>query len=345
MRAFLLTLILSLWASSAQAIFISAYADDWPDSLCLPIAMLAHWQTETGEGWATGEMSRPGGWPAMINWQWCPDEVGELILYGAFVTDLKVVLNSGVEQHIWLFPPLLQDDCGPNLPYELPYGTFDGCEAMEIDISEMQITAFASDWLEFSCQPMSMLAHWQTDTVEGWSMGATVGPLGQDLQYGWTWCTRPGLWPESIPNGAQIDRVKVFLYSGVFQEILLDDPLVYDECQALWNFPAGTFDGCAEMTALTESLSRPSDLSLTAYPNPFNPSTTISFTLSHLTEVTLTVYNLQGRQISKLLNEQLLNLGVHQLQFDASDLSSGTYFYVLQTSDGQQEARKLLLLK
>jgi hypothetical protein len=204
MQNLIVLLILSLWASSARALYVSVYADDWPDSLCQPLTMTAYYQTGTEDGEAVGEMSRPGGWPTMINWQWCPDGVGDLIPYGSMITHLKVVLNSGVEQHLWLFPPLLQDDCGPSMPYELPYGTFDGCEAMEMSISEMSITAFASDWPELSCQPMSMLAHWQTETGEGWSMGATVGPLGPDSQYGWTWCTRPGMWPESIPNGAQM---------------------------------------------------------------------------------------------------------------------------------------------
>ncbi len=344
MQNLIVLLILSLWASSARALYVSVYADDWPDSLCQPITMIAYYQIGTETGEAVGEMSRPGGWPSMINWQWCPDGVGDPIPYGSMITHLKVVLNSGVEQHLWLFPPLLQDDCGPSLPYELPYGTFDGCEAMEIDISEMSITAFASDWPDPLCQPMSMLAHWQTEIGEGWSMGATVGPLGPDSQYGWTWCTRPGMWPESIPNGAQIDRVKVFLYSGVFQEILLDDPLVYDECQALWNFPAGTFDGCAEMTAVNDPV-LPQTLSLEQnYPNPINPATTIKFSLRAAGQISLKVYNLSGDLISILAEDQF-GVGEHQFTFSANGLPSGIYFCRLTTANGSSQTMKMTLVK
>ena len=82
MQNLIVLLILSLWASSARALYVSVYADDWPDSLCQPLTMTAYYQTGTEDGEAVGEMSRPGGWPTMINWQWCPDGVGDLIPYG-----------------------------------------------------------------------------------------------------------------------------------------------------------------------------------------------------------------------------------------------------------------------
>jgi hypothetical protein len=79
------------------------------------------------------------------------------------------------------------------------------------------------------------------------------------------------------------------------------------------------------------------------YPNPFNPSTTIKFELPRTSNVSLTVFDILGREVSMLVNERK-NAGVHEVKFDASRLSSGVYFYRMQARDFVQ-TRKLLLLK
>jgi chitinase len=61
------------------------------------------------------------------------------------------------------------------------------------------------------------------------------------------------------------------------------------------------------------------------YPNPFNPSTTIKFDLPTSSQVTLSVYDVLGRQVSVLVNERR-NAGVHEVKFDGSNLASGVYF-------------------
>ncbi|MBZ0201288.1 MAG: T9SS type A sorting domain-containing protein, partial [Ignavibacteriaceae bacterium] len=68
------------------------------------------------------------------------------------------------------------------------------------------------------------------------------------------------------------------------------------------------------------------------YPNPFNPVTNISFTLPEKTNVTLTVFNILGREITTLVNGEL-NAGQHSVSFDASKLSSGIYFYRMQAGN------------
>ncbi len=68
------------------------------------------------------------------------------------------------------------------------------------------------------------------------------------------------------------------------------------------------------------------------YPNPFNPTTTISFELDKPSEITLTVFDALGRTVSVLVDEQR-NSGLHEVSFDASQLSSGIYFYRLETGD------------
>ncbi|MBO6525181.1 MAG: T9SS type A sorting domain-containing protein [Balneolaceae bacterium] len=79
------------------------------------------------------------------------------------------------------------------------------------------------------------------------------------------------------------------------------------------------------------------------YPNPFNPSTTISFKLNKPTEVTLTVFDALGRTISVLVNGRRIS-GVHEVSFDASNLSSGIYFYRLETG-AFSETKRLTLIK
>jgi hypothetical protein len=68
------------------------------------------------------------------------------------------------------------------------------------------------------------------------------------------------------------------------------------------------------------------------YPNPFNPITTIKFDLPKNSYVKLIVYDLLGREVSLLVNEEL-KASSYAVDFDASALSSGVYFYRLITID------------
>ena len=79
------------------------------------------------------------------------------------------------------------------------------------------------------------------------------------------------------------------------------------------------------------------------YPNPFNPTTNIKFKLEKSGLVTLNVYNVLGQKVVNLVNEEL-NFGTHQVSFDASSLSSGVYFYKLE-SGKQTNVKKMMLLK
>jgi len=79
------------------------------------------------------------------------------------------------------------------------------------------------------------------------------------------------------------------------------------------------------------------------YPNPFNPVTTIRFSLARTVDVNLAVYDVLGRRVTLLVNERK-NAGVHEVNFDASRLSSGVYFYRLQAGDFTQ-SKKLVVLK
>jgi hypothetical protein len=79
------------------------------------------------------------------------------------------------------------------------------------------------------------------------------------------------------------------------------------------------------------------------YPNPFNPVTTIPFTIPARQSATLTVYDNLGREVSILFNE-VAEPGVHTVTFNTNNLPSGVYFYRLQAGECTQ-VRKLVLLK
>lgn len=80
------------------------------------------------------------------------------------------------------------------------------------------------------------------------------------------------------------------------------------------------------------------------YPNPFNPNTTITFTLAEDGLTTLKIYDILGREVQTLVNEELKAGQVHRVEFDGSKLASGVYFYKLE-SESMSMSKKLILMK
>jgi hypothetical protein len=79
------------------------------------------------------------------------------------------------------------------------------------------------------------------------------------------------------------------------------------------------------------------------YPNPFNPTTKIQYQVSSISKVTLKVYDVLGNEVATLVSEEKL-AGVYEVEFDASNLSSGIYLYTLQTGSFF-ESKKMILIK
>lgn len=80
------------------------------------------------------------------------------------------------------------------------------------------------------------------------------------------------------------------------------------------------------------------------FPNPFNPETKIRFDITKNTNVTLKVFDATGREIQTLINNEVVSPGTKEVVFNASNLSSGVYFYTLSSGD-QKITKKMLLLK
>lgn len=79
------------------------------------------------------------------------------------------------------------------------------------------------------------------------------------------------------------------------------------------------------------------------FPNPFNPSTTIAFSLPARDFVSLKVYNVQGELVASLV-DNVVEAGTHSVEFNAAGLHSGVYFYTLRSSS-QSKTAKMILMK
>lgn len=98
------------------------------------------------------------------------------------------------------------------------------------------------------------------------------------------------------------------------------------------------------MTSVEKEEILPSEFSLCQnYPNPFNPSTTISYNLASGSNVILKVYDILGREVAMLVNEYK-QAGKYEVEFNASSLASGVYFYQIKTGD-KTDIKKMVLLR
>ena len=85
------------------------------------------------------------------------------------------------------------------------------------------------------------------------------------------------------------------------------------------------------------------------YPNPFNPITSLRYDLPEQAQVTLTVYDLMGREVTQLINNTIQEAGYKSVQWNATDtfgkpVSAGVYLYQIQAGEFAQ-TRKMVLLK
>ncbi len=87
----------------------------------------------------------------------------------------------------------------------------------------------------------------------------------------------------------------------------------------------------------------PANYSISNYPNPFNPTTTINYQLPENGFVTVKVYDLLGKEIATLVNENK-SVGYYRVNFDASKLTSGVYIYTI-TANNFIQSKKMLLMK
>ncbi len=154
---------------------------------------------------------------------------------------------------------------------------------------------------------------------------------------------------QNIPAFAPEGNYAFIANAGSMDEFRLTDTFgftklaVGGQTDAITNWDAsGSIDIAAE--EMVEPVVLPMEYGMsTAYPNPFNPSTTLSVNLPEAGELNVSVFNVTGQQVAILANGQYA-AGSHVMNFDASRLSGGVYF-VHASANGWSEVQKVVLLK
>ena len=192
-----------------------------------------------------------------------------------------------------------------------------------------------------------------SQTFDAWIMvqlpngnwwGPALGPINLTLAGSFTLTrTRTQFVPANAPAGAYVYEGRV----GTYPSIIWDadsfpfTKLAVGDGGALvpeWSNTGQSFEiGQTDVTPM------PSAFTIGTRPNPFNPTTTLSFALPEAARVTLAVYDVGGRQVAELVNGWC-QAGSHEVTFNGSNLASGIYVYRL-TADNFTASGKMVLMK
>lgn len=135
-------------------------------------------------------------------------------------------------------------------------------------------------------------------------------------------------------------------FDGVQIANVDDDPemeVLYTDGNQTGRIPIVVLD--IEVSVSVEDFIAPTEYFLEQnYPNPFNPSTSIRFGLTKTSTVDLRIYDILGKEIAVLINNEIKAAGIYNVEFNAGSLASGTYIYSL-IADNKIETRKMTLVK
>jgi hypothetical protein len=159
----------------------------------------------------------------------------------------------------------------------------------------------------------------------------------------WVMCYAPGLdsITESCPPGVHIFDLYFYHYgnSGTGSTTIVAKKFT----NPAENY-SQTFSGVTDPIGIKQISSVVKDFELSQnYPNPFNPSTRINFSIPSKDYVYLRVYDILGREVKTLVDNEL-NAGEYEFEFDAHNLTSGIYYYSLRAGD-YVSVKKMVLVK
>jgi len=205
------------------------------------------------------------------------------------------------------------------------------------------IHLYRSDSVSLRPNALAPDTNWVMDPVRYWGV-YFVGP--NDPIYDFTYCYNghPGILSENDLSLAYRDDNSDNIW-------LASDPILNTSKNTITlrnqtkncEYALGSKNGINILPADDPSTKNIDYIIYQNYPNPFNPATTISYSLPSNSLVQLKIFNILGQEIATLVNEEKPS-GNYQVAFDASNLSSGIYFYRLQAGDFVQ-TRKMILLK
>lgn len=175
----------------------------------------------------------------------------------------------------------------------------------------------------------SAFVFWSTDTSLGYNRIVMTNSSGQN-------------WTTSIPHQSAGKTVYYYIKARTSNGKYFSKPMTAP--LGHWKFNVGTPTG---ITGTAGEIPREFSL-YQNYPNPFNPVTKIRFDIPpsggiEKKNVTLVIYSILGEEIQTVVNEKL-NAGTYEYIFDASRLSSGIYFYRLETGN-YSSTKKMILIK
>ena len=125
-------------------------------------------------------------------------------------------------------------------------------------------------------------------------------------------------------------------------EVFPIELLVYDGNS--WSDPDTVFITVHELMDSGEEQQNLETALNASYPNPFNSSTTISFSLKDNSHVEIVIYNVKGERVSTIMNENR-DSGIHTFRWDGKDLSAGIYFVKLKVDDKVSDIQKTIILR
>ncbi len=124
------------------------------------------------------------------------------------------------------------------------------------------------------------------------------------------------------------------LDGGGSSQMTLDQENILSTGRSIPNVLAVVSRGRVTSAAVTGDDELPRSVRLHQnHPNPFNPDTSIPFSIDHAVPVTLTIYDMTGRKVATVIQNETYSAGRHSVRFDASELSTGTYVYRLSTPE------------
>jgi len=228
-------------------------------------------------------------------------------------------------------PPNVTIDLTPiNPPIQIPVGG--GSFDFDVAVTNGETTSQTFDaWIMVQLPSMS----WY---------GPVLGPITLTLPGSFTITrTRTQNIPAGAPAGNYTYEGRVGDYPGTIWD---SDSFPFTKLSSgdgglavsEWTNTGQSFDVTPIATAARTESAR-----LSTSPNPFNPTTTLSFTLPQASQVTLAIYDLSGREVADVVNGWR-DAGSHQVTFNGSALASGVYIYRL-TANGQTSSAKMILMK
>lgn len=206
------------------------------------------------------------------------------------------------------------------LSYRVPSSTFVGIKLLPNDLSSLRIIDW-KDYYERGSGSDSVIYSLMSSGIIDKSL--TGGPLGASCL---------------------LSQAKVHLSLHDSTYVYLAVALGRDETEVLDNINSASGRYFNKPLAVEKHAAQPPIFQLDQnFPNPFNPSTNISFSIPKQDHVSLKIFDLLGKEITCLINSDL-ERGVHRVRFYSDSLPGGVYFYRLETSN-HSEVRKMMIAK